>query len=51
MLHGSAGSLRLPSGATRRLKLEAWMPASVGDGYEGRLIHVSLIPTNMKGRG
>jgi hypothetical protein len=51
MLYGSTGSLRLPSGASRRLKLEAWMPASVGDGYEGRLIHVFLIPTNVRGRG
>ena len=51
MFHGSAGSLRLPSGATRRLNLEAWMPADVGDGYEGRLIHVSLIPSNTRGRG
>jgi hypothetical protein len=50
MLRGSASSLRLPSGATRRLKLEAWMPANVGDGYEGRLIHVSLVPSNAKGR-
>jgi hypothetical protein len=51
MLHGSSGSLRLPSGATRRLKLEAWMPADVGDGYEGRLIRVALIPSNTRGRG
>jgi hypothetical protein len=51
MLGGSTGSLRLPSGATRRLELEVWMPATVGDGYEGRLIHVSLIPSNTKGRG
>jgi hypothetical protein len=50
MLGGSTGSLRLPSGATRRLELEVWMPSSVGDGYEGRLIHVSLIPTDTRGR-
>jgi hypothetical protein len=51
LLHGSAGSLQLPSGATRRLKLATWMPPNVGDGYEGRLIHVALIPSNMRGRG
>jgi hypothetical protein len=51
LLHGSAGSLRLPSGATRRLELATWMPPDVGDGYEGRLIHVSLIPSNTRGRG
>jgi len=51
MLHGSTSSLRLPSGATRRLKLEAWMPVNVGDGYEGRLIHVTLIPSNTQGWG
>ena len=50
MLRGSAKSLRLPSGSTRQLRIETWMPASVGDGYEGRLIHVSLIPSNKRER-
>jgi hypothetical protein len=51
MLHGSTGTLQLRSGSSRQLELETWMPAGVGDGYEGRLIHVSLIPTNVRGRG
>jgi hypothetical protein len=51
MLAGSTSTLRLPSGATRRLELEAWMPADVGDGYEGRLVDVSLIPKNLGRRG
>jgi hypothetical protein len=44
LLQGSATPLQLPAGASQRVLLEAWMPSTVGDGYEGRLIDVSLDP-------
>jgi hypothetical protein len=51
MLDGIQTSLQLPSGATRGFRLEAWMPRTVGDGYEGRLVDVSMIPAGARGRG
>jgi hypothetical protein len=42
--HGSATGVRIPSGASRRLRLEAWLPGTVGPGYEDRQVDVSLIP-------
>jgi hypothetical protein len=50
MRHGIETPLQLASGATRRIRLEAWMPATVGDGYEGQQIHVSLIPSSATDR-
>jgi hypothetical protein len=38
-------SLRLRSGARARLRIRAWIPGEVLDGFEGRLVHVSLLPT------
>jgi hypothetical protein len=35
-------SLPLPSGAEWEIRLEAWMPETAGDGYEGQLIEVPL---------
>ena len=38
-------SLRLRSGARARLRIRVWIPGEVLDGFEGRLVHVSLLPT------
>lgn len=37
--------LRLRSGAVARLRIGAWIPSDVLSGYEGHLVHVSLVPT------
>jgi hypothetical protein len=42
--HGSASTLRLRSGSTRRVLVEAWLPAGT-IGYEGRNVAVELTPT------
>lgn len=36
--------LRLDSGRRARLRIEAWIPADVLSGYEGRLVRVSFTP-------
>jgi hypothetical protein len=36
--------LRLDSGQRTRLRLEAWLPAEVLSGYEGRQVEVTLTP-------
>ena len=38
-------------GSSRKIKVEAWMPQNVGDGYEGRDIEVSLVPAIAVSRG
>lgn len=45
LLHGVSHALALPAGATRRLSLEAWIPSDAGDGYEGQLVRVALVPS------
>lgn len=47
--HGSASSLRLSSGAARRVDVEAWIPDGIND-YEGRDVVVALTPT-LRGGG
>jgi hypothetical protein len=42
---GSASTVRLASGSTRRLRVEAWIPADVTDGYEGQQAVIALTPT------
>jgi hypothetical protein len=42
--HSSARTVRLPSGAARWVQIRAWLPRDVGDGYEGRLVDVWLVP-------
>ena len=42
--HGSAGRLRLRSGAARTVSFEAWIPDATND-YEGRSVAVELTPT------
>jgi hypothetical protein len=46
-------SLVLASGTGAKLVLEAWMSKDVLSGYEGRLVHVSLVPEvhSVGGRG
>jgi hypothetical protein len=41
-LHPAVFDLR--SGEARYLRLEAWIPRDVLSGYEGRLVHVTLVP-------
>jgi hypothetical protein len=48
---GSDPSLRLPSGGSRRVRLETWIPRSVSAGYQGIHVHVSLTPTSARARG
>jgi hypothetical protein len=47
--HGSASTLRLRSGATRSVAVEAWIPEGTND-YEGRDVAVELTST-LQGRG
>jgi hypothetical protein len=44
-LRRPSSALRLSSGAVARLRIQAWIPSDVLSGYEGRLVHVSLVPT------
>jgi hypothetical protein len=37
-------SLRLASGVRVELRIQAWIPSDVLSGYEGRMVHVSLVP-------
>jgi hypothetical protein len=48
---GSQDTLRLPSGASRRVRLEAWIPGTITQGYQGIKAHVSLTPTSRLARG
>ena len=41
----NAVGLNLASGAQSSLRIEAWIPANVRSGYEGRAVTVSLQPT------
>jgi hypothetical protein len=38
------GTVHIGSGSSRKVEVEVWMPQSVGDGYEGRDIEVTLVP-------
>ncbi|MCW3014648.1 MAG: hypothetical protein JWO02_1740 [Solirubrobacterales bacterium] len=42
---GSAATLRIASGTTRRLRVQAWIPRDISDGYEGQQATVLLTPT------
>jgi hypothetical protein len=41
---GTSTPLVLPSGAERRVRVRAWIPASISSGYEGRRVEISLTP-------
>jgi hypothetical protein len=36
--------LRLRSGERARLRIQVWIPSDVPAGFEGRLVHVSMVP-------
>lgn len=42
--HGTGFVLRLPSGARRTVRLQAWIPAAITDGFQGRSVAVTLVP-------
>lgn len=42
--HGEHFALRVPSGARRTLRLQAWLPAAITDGFQGRSVDVTLQP-------
>jgi hypothetical protein len=48
---GTEPVLRLPSGDSRRIRLETWIQRSVSEGYQGVRADVSLIPTSAGARG
>jgi hypothetical protein len=41
---GSA-TLPIPRGASRAVRVSAWIPSEVETGYEGRYVRVELLPT------
>jgi hypothetical protein len=41
---GTESSFSLPRGASRTLRLSAWIPGEVETGYEGRHVRLELVP-------
>lgn len=42
---GSAVTVPIRSGAVRLLRVQTWIPGEVTDGYQGRIVRVSLVVT------
>jgi hypothetical protein len=42
---GSAAAITIRRAAVRRLRLQAWIPGTVTDGYQGRIVKVALVLT------
>jgi hypothetical protein len=48
---GTPATVLMRSGASRHFDLEAWIPATVTDGYQGRIVQVALVVTAPRAGG